>query len=140
MASSGSGAVVGGLMVASARPRARAGRTLIIWTIAYAITISFFAVSPSVWLSMPILLVAGLLGSYSMSSNNAMVQHLITDDVRGRVMGTYMLTWGLMPLSALPMGLAAEAIGIQASTVVGAGFVVVFTLLLAYRNRVLLRL
>jgi predicted MFS family arabinose efflux permease len=140
MASSGSGAVIGGLMVATRRQQSRAGRTLITWTIAYALTISLFAISPIVWLSIPILVVAGLLGSYFMSSNNALMQHLITDDVRGRVMGTYMLTWGLMPLGALPMGLAADAIGIQASTIGGAALVVLFTLLLASRNGTLLDL
>lgn len=140
MASSGSGAVIGGLMVASARQRSRAGRTLITWTIAYGVTISLFAISPVVWLSIPILVVAGLLGSYFMSSNNAMIQHLITDDIRGRVMGTYMLTWGLMPLGALPMGLAADKIGIQASTIGGAAIVITLTLLLAFRNKVLVDL
>jgi predicted MFS family arabinose efflux permease len=140
MASSGSGAVIGGLMVASAGQRTGGGKRLVSWTIAYGLTISAFAASSVVWLSVPILVLAGLLGAYFMSANNAMLQHRIGDDVRGRVMGTYMLTWGLMPIGALPMGIAADRIGIQASTIGGAVIVIALTLLLAIRNPVLIDL
>lgn len=140
MASSGGGAVVGGLMVASSRKEHGVGRTLVGGAIAYGIFISCFAASPSVWISVPVLIVAGLLGSYFMSSNNALIQHRITDDVRGRVMGTYMLTWGLMPLGALPLGLIADQIGIQAATIAGAAVTIALTILVAFKNRAILRL
>jgi hypothetical protein len=55
-------------------------------------------------------------------------------------MGTYMLTWGLMPLGALPMGIIADRIGIQASTIGGASISIALTALLAYRNRAILEL
>ena len=55
-----------------------------------------------------------------MSANNAVLQHRIADDIRGRVMGVYLLTWGLMPLGALPMGLVADRIGTPAAVAVGA--------------------
>ena len=55
-----------------------------------------------------------------MSGNNALVQHRVTDDVRGRVMGAYMLTWGLMPLGALPMGMVADRIGTSFAVAGGA--------------------
>jgi hypothetical protein len=40
------------------------------------------------------------------------VQHRIDDAIRGRVMGAYLLTLGLMPLGALPMGLLAGRVGV----------------------------
>jgi hypothetical protein len=55
-----------------------------------------------------------------MSGNNALVQHRVTDDVRGRVMGAYMLTWGLMPLGSLPMGMIADRIGTPVAVASGA--------------------
>jgi hypothetical protein len=78
------------------------------------------AASRSVYLSLPLLVLAGLLGANFMSANNAILQHRITDDVRGRVMGTYMLTFGLMPLGAMPMGLLADRVGTPAAVATGA--------------------
>lgn len=140
MASSGTGAVIGGLLVASTRKQVRPGRKLVSGTIAYCVTISMFAISNVVWISIPVLVLCGLLGSYFMSTNNALIQHRITDDMRGRVMGTYMLTWGLMPLGALPLGIAADHIGIQAATIGGATIAAALTALLAHRNRVLIKI
>lgn len=136
MATSGAGAVVGGLLVASARNHTGAGKRLIAFTFVYCGTIAVFAASSVLAISLPVLFAAGLLGSFFMSGNNALLQHLIADDVRGRVMGTYMLTWGLMPLGALPMGFAADHVGIQASTIGGTAVCLALVGLLAYRNRV----
>lgn len=55
-----------------------------------------------------------------MSTNNALLQLRIDDDVRGRVMATYMMTFGLLPLGALPMGLIADITGIQLAVAIGA--------------------
>jgi MFS family permease len=120
MAASGSGAVIGALMVASGRRRGGAGRSLILSTIAYGCVIAGMTASRSVFLTIPLLVVAGLLGANFMSANNAILQHRITDDVRGRVMGTYMLTFGLMPLGAMPMGLLSDRIGTPAAVATGA--------------------
>lgn len=135
MASSGSGAVIGGLIVASARQQRGNGQKLVLYTLAYGLVIIVFAASNVIWLSIPVLVIAGLLGSYFMSSNNAMIQLRITDEVRGRVMGTYMLTWGLMPLGALPMGIIADHVGVQFATISGAVIALTLTGILALRNR-----
>lgn len=140
MASSGTGAVIGGLVVASGRRQAGIGRRLVGGAMLYGLVISAFAASTLVWLSVPLLTAAGLLGAYFMSSNNALIQHRISDDVRGRVMGTYMLTWGLMPLGALPLGLFADRFGIQAATITGAITAIALTLLVALKNRTILSL
>lgn len=120
MAASGSGAVVGSLMTAARRHVSGAGRTLIWMTIAYGAVIVGIAASRSIYLSLPLLVCAGILGASYMSTNNALLQHRITDDVRGRVMGAYMLTFGLMPLGAMPMGLFANYVGTPIAVATGA--------------------
>jgi hypothetical protein len=94
-----------------------------------------FAALPVIWLSVPILLEAGLVGSYAFSGNNALLQQRITDDVRGRVMGTYLLTWGLMPLGALWMGQVAELTDIRVATVAGGALSLVAMLVMRFRSR-----
>ena len=120
MAASGSGAVVGSLLVAAGGRSRGAGRLLISTTVIYGGVIVAVALSRSVLLSLPLMFCGGLLGAAFMSANNAVLQHRIADNIRGRVMGVYMLTWGLMPLGALPMGFVADRIGTPAAVAIGA--------------------
>jgi len=120
MAVSGCGAVVGSLLVASGTGSEGTGRLLLGMTVLYGLPIIGVALSRTLWITLPLLFCAGLLGAAFMSGNNALVQHRVTDDVRGRVMGAYMLTWGLMPLGALPMGMVADRIGTSFAVAGGA--------------------
>jgi MFS family permease len=120
MAVSGCGAVVGSLLVASATRSEGAGRLLLSMTILYGLPIVGVALSRTLWITLPLLFSAGMVGAAFMSGNNALVQHSVTDDVRGRVMGAYMLTWGLMPLGSLPMGMVADRLGTPVAVAGGA--------------------
>jgi predicted MFS family arabinose efflux permease len=120
MAVSGCGAVVGSLLVAAAARSEGTGRLLLGMTVLYGLPIVGVALSRTLWITLPMLFMAGMLGAAFMSGNNALVQHRVTDDVRGRVMGAYMLTWGLMPLGSLPMGMIADRIGTPAAVAGGA--------------------
>jgi predicted MFS family arabinose efflux permease len=120
MAVSGCGAVVGSLLVAAAARSEGAGRLLLGMTVLYGLPIVGVALSRTLWITLPMLFIAGMLGAAFMSGNNALVQHRVADDVRGRVMGAYMLTWGLMPLGSLPMGMIADRIGTPVAVASGA--------------------
>ena len=120
MAVSGCGAVTGSLLVASAAKSEGSGRLLLGMTVLYGLPIVGVALSRTLWITLPLLFVAGMLGAAFMSGNNVLVQHRVTDDVRGRVMGAYMLTWGLMPLGSLPMGMVADRIGTPVAVAGGA--------------------
>jgi predicted MFS family arabinose efflux permease len=120
MAVSGCGAVTGSLLVASAAKSEGSGRLLVGMTVLYGLPIVGVALSRTLWITLPLLFIAGMLGAAFMSGNNVLVQHRVTDDVRGRVMGAYMLTWGLMPLGSLPMGMVADRIGTPVAVATGA--------------------
>lgn len=128
MAVSGCGAVVGSLVVASAKRLEGAGRMLIGMSLVYGFVIVGVAASRTLWLTFPLLFTGSLLGAAFMSGNNVLVQRDIDDGIRGRVMGAYMLTWGLMPIGALPMGLVADRLNTPISVAAGA---VISTLLVA---------
>ena len=120
MAVSGLGAVVGSLGIASARRIEGMGRWLIGMSLTYGFVVLGVTLSRTLAVTYPLLFLGSLLGSAVMSGNTVLVQHAIDDEVRGRVMGAYMLTWGLMPLGALPMGMAANRIGTPQAIAVGA--------------------
>jgi MFS family permease len=137
MACSGSGAVVGSLVVAGRRSTKRQGRALILLTIAYGVVIIGVSASRHLPMAMPLLFIGGFLGSTFMSQNNALVQHRVTDDVRGRVMAAYMLVNGLLPLGAMPMGVIAGAISVPIAIAIGASLTVLLTIVLGFRAPVL---
>ena len=101
----------GVLLVASAARSEGIGRLLLGMTVLYGLPIVGVALSRTLWITLPFALRRGDARAAFMSGNNALVQHRVTDDVRGRVMGAYMLTWGLMPLGSLPMGMVGDRIG-----------------------------
>jgi predicted MFS family arabinose efflux permease len=137
MAASGLGAVAGSLTVAGKGRSEGMGRWLLFGTIAYCLVIMGLTFTRSLWLALPLLFVAGFLGAAFMVGNNAAIQLRIDDRVRGRVMGAYMLTWGMMPLGALPMGIVAQQIGMPASVFIFAAAATVLTVLLSITNRTL---
>lgn len=131
MAITGCGAVIGSLLVASRQSTQGAGKILILVAVAYGLVVMVVAFSTYLWLSLPLMFLGSLLGSAFMGANNVLLQHRVTDEIRGRVMGAYMLNWGLMPLGALPMGMAADRFGVQAAVAAGAIISTVGTVILA---------
>ena len=122
-------------MVASTKSSVGMGRTLYRLTFLYCLLMVAFAAYPVLWSAIPILISAGMVGSYAFSGNNALIQQRITDDVRGRVMGTYLLTWGLMPVGALWMGEVAEATNIRVATLIGGLLCLVVILVLRLKSQ-----
>jgi MFS family permease len=112
MAVSGAGAVTGALLTAIRGWGVGAGKVLIWTTLAYGAVLAVAVLSGSLPVMLPLLFCGSMTASFFMSGNNALVQHRIDDAIRGRVMGAYLLTLGLMPLGALPMGLLAGRVGV----------------------------
>lgn len=82
-----------------------------------------FALSREIWLSLLILVAIGGGGMLQVSCSNTIVQTLIEDDKRGRVMSLYSLAMiGTLPLGNLVAGSLAQYIGAP-NTVIGSGIV-----------------
>ena len=109
MAYSGAGAVCGALVVAWLGHFKHMGRTLLIIQVAFGALITAFAMSRILWLSNALLFFSGaaLLMTFSMTSS--LVQLIVPDHLRGRVMSIYMVAFrGGMPLGSLAAGYAAS--------------------------------
>jgi hypothetical protein len=62
-----------------------------------------------------------------MTLNGTIVQELCAEEYRGRVSSVYMVTWGLMPLGALPAGALAEVYGAPLTVFLGGAICLVFS-------------
>jgi len=105
LASSGSGAVCGALLVAGMASRKRQGRTALLGLVLLGALIAAFSLSK--WLPLSCLLIfcsgAALISCFAMISS--LVQAIVGDDMRGRVMSVYNVAFrGGMPIGSLIVG------------------------------------
>jgi MFS family permease len=123
MGASGSGAVIGALTLA-ARTRLRGlGTWIAACSAGFGVSLILFSMSRSFWLSAALLVPAGFTMMIQMAGTNTLVQRMVPDALRGRVMAVYsMMFMGMAPIGALLAGGLADRIG--APLTVAAGGVV----------------
>jgi len=109
MAASGAGAVIGALVVAWLGRFKHMGLTLLIVQVIFGGLIAAFAVSRVWWWSCTLLFAAGAALIVVFSMTASLVQLIVPDNLRGRVMSIYMVAFrGGMPLGSLAGGYAAS--------------------------------
>jgi len=79
--------------------------------LAWGVSLAIFSQCRSYTVALPFLLLLGLLSAIFMSLNMTLMQVYTSAEMRGRVISVGMMTFGLMPLSAVPFGAVAERIG-----------------------------
>jgi len=130
----GAGSLLGALMIAAVGYAGWRGRWLTIGTFVYPLVLLLFAAVRTVPLSVVVLIGVGWGGMLLFNMANTLVQSYVSDELRGRVMSIYSLTFfGGMPLGALWSGALGHVIGAPLTIVVGALIVLGFAVLLWVR-------
>ena len=121
MAGSGVGALAAALTVASAghmlptRTMALGG----VWIFSSALVL--FAFTRNVYVGVTLLALVGFGLVLYFSTSNTVLQSIVPDEMRGRVMGIWALIFGgMIPLGSLEAGLLADAIGTPTTMAIGA--------------------
>ena len=108
----GIGALVGSLGMASlGRKRQGSGKFLIGGAVGFGLSLILFASSPNLWLALPFIFVVGFFNSSYMTQNQTIIQTVVPHEIRGRVIGIYMLNQGLMPAGSFLAGVLASLLG-----------------------------
>lgn len=110
-AAPGVGGFIGALAVASVSRYPRKGRLMIGGTILYGLMLAAFALSPSFVLGAICLTLSGAAGVAYSATVSSLVQSIIPNEMRGRVMSFYQMSYGISGLSALPAGAIAAWAG-----------------------------
>ena len=123
MGCAGVGALGGALRLASRTHLKGLGGWLPLASFAFGATLIGFAWSRAFWLSACILVPVGFSMMIEMASSNTLVQSMVPDELRGRVMAVYsMVFMGMAPFGALIAGAAADRLGAP-WTVTGSGVI-----------------
>jgi MFS family permease len=121
----GVGALGASLALAARRSVVGLSRVIALATGAFGLGMVGLALSRSLWLSLVVLLVTGFAMVAQMAASNTLVQAIVEEDKRGRVMSFYALAFvGTAPLGSLLSGCLASTVG-STATILGCGLVCV---------------
>ncbi|CAN5862622.1 MFS transporter [soil metagenome] len=136
MAYSGAGAVVGALVIAWLGRFKRMGLTLLLVQLAFGALVTAFAVSRVLWLSHLLLFLDGAALVMVFSLTASLVQLIVPDHLRGRVVSIYMVAFrGGMPLGSLWGGYAASLTSAPFVLAVNGGLVSLVSVYFLLRGR-----
>jgi len=123
MTASGAGALAGGVYLASRTSVVGLGRVVMYATLAFGTGLIGFSLAGNLWLAVAALPVVGAGFMVQMAATNTVLQTLVDDRLRGRVMAFYtMAFFGTAPIGSLLAGAAAARFG--SPTTIAAGGVV----------------
>jgi len=122
MGASGVGALSGALSLARRQGLRGLGRWIAFATAGFGLSLILFSQSRVFWLSAALLVPVGFCMIIQMASSNTLIQAMVPDTVRGRVMAVYsMMFMGMAPFGALLSGALAHRLGAPATVAIGGG-------------------
>jgi MFS family permease len=132
MGSIGLGAMCGALLLAARSGITGLSRWLVVASGVFSVSLACFAWSRSLPLSCGLLLVTGFAMMIQVAATNTLIQSMVPDHYRGRVMSVYsMMLIGMSPLGAMAAGFEAEHLGAPITLTLGAAVCLVSAIVFA---------
>jgi MFS family permease len=119
MAASGIGALIGAISLAARRSVLGLGTRIIVCSGLFGIALVGLGLSTSLWLSLLIMPVIGFSMMQHMASSNTILQTIVDDEKRGRVMSFFSMAFqGMAPFGSLMAGAMAARFGTQRTLII----------------------
>jgi MFS family permease len=123
MGASGVGAFIGALTLARRVGLHGYGRTIGLAAMGLGLSLMAFSTVRYFWLGVALLLPAGFAMMTQMAASNTLIQSMIPNSLRGRVMAVYsMMFMGMAPIGALLAGALAGWLGATTTVAIGGAF------------------
>jgi len=127
MGMAGAGALFGALFLAYLGDFRHKGWFVLGGDLGFAVCLIVFSLSRNLTLSLIFLFALGFAIVSSVAVTNTLLQKLVTDEMRGRVMSMFMLSFiGAMPIGNLIAGAASHRFGVQRTLAAGGLIIAVF--------------
>lgn len=111
MGASGVGALLGALTLATRRGVRGLGGWVAAGSAGFGLSLVAFSLSRTFWLSVALMVPVGYALMVQMASSNTLIQSMVPDRLRGRVMAVYsMMFMGMAPIGALLAGVLAKTL------------------------------
>lgn len=120
MAASGVGALSGAIFLAARKTVLGLGKFIPLMAGAFGAGLIAFSFSRALWLSLLLMVITGLGFMVQMAVSNTVLQTIVDEDKRGRVMSFYTMAFmGTAPFGSLLAGSVAERIGAPYTLMLG---------------------
>jgi len=130
----GAGALAGAALLAARESVRGIERWIAGAPLIFGLGLIGLGVSHWTWLSVLVMPVIGLGLLVQLASSNTLIQTLVEDRMRGRVMSFYSMAFmGMVPLGSLLAGFMARAIGAPATVLINGLWCIVGALLFSWR-------
>lgn len=134
MGASGVGALLGALTLASRRGVRGLGRWVATAAVGFGLSLIAFSTSRVFWVSVGLMVPTGYAMMVQMAASNTLIQSMVPDRLRGRVMAVYsMMFMGMAPFGALLAGVLAKSLGAPGTVAFGGAVCIVGGLLFGLR-------
>jgi len=138
MGAVGVGALLGTIYLASHTSIVSLAKKITVASAVFGISLVAFALSKNLWLSVVILGCIGFSMLVQLASSNTVLQSIIDDDKRGRVMSLYTMAFmGVSPFGSLLAGGLASKIGAPNTLIIGGLFCIFGSYLFARKEHFL---
>lgn len=132
MAASGVGALIGGIYLSSRQSVIGLGKIIAFSPALLGIGLIIFSQSRLLWLSLLMMLIVGCGSILQIASSNIVLQTIVDEDKRGRLMSLYTMAFlGVLPFGNLAAGALASKIGAPNTIMIGACFCILGSLVFA---------
>ena len=112
MSASGLGALAGAYTLAVRKSVLGLGMRITVCSGLFGVGLILFGLSTEMWLSLLVLPVIGFSMMQHMAASNTILQTIVEDEKRGRVMGFYSMAFqGMVPFGSLMAGTLAATVG-----------------------------
>ncbi len=119
MGAVGVGSLVSALAMVMRRSVRGLSKMIPIAACAFGVGLICFGFSTSLWLSLPVMLLTGFGMMQGLTASNTIIQTLVDEKMRGRVMSYYTMAFvGMAPFGSLLAGALAQAIGAPHTVIV----------------------
>lgn len=124
----GVGALSGALALAALSSRVRRGKLFVVSALSFAGLLLVFSLVRSVSIAGPLLVVIGLTMMINGALANGMLQSIVPDELRGRVMAAYVFVYvGFTPIGSLIAGAVAHVLNVQWAIGGGATIMLIYS-------------
>ncbi len=126
----GLGALAGTIAIVRLARSKSLGLIMLLAAAAFGVCVAGFAASRALPMVLVFLFATGLTSSIYLNIGMTALQMLVPDELRGRVMGVWGMTWFLQAAGGLPVGILASWVGTPYAIAIGALMVSAFALVL----------
>lgn len=132
-AATGMGALVGTVILSAFSKKVSDVTFIVGGSITFTVSLFLFTLTHSVWYAYILLFFAGIGLISQFATINTSIQHLIEDNMRGRVMALYSVMFlGLSPIGNFEVGLLSEHFGTSIALQIGIVIVFLFALFIFF--------